>query len=186
MISHSRKRPHLVFPKRKSKGLSCDDVSPQYKSAKLCSHVVAAAHHNKELDSFVASYQTLKAVPNITKLTTSTMPRGRGRKGSKATTKQKAAVPVQDRIELYLISTGKDAASLHASMQIQVSASSDAEVSVSPVCNTPSFYGQGVNSATYSWFSNPSYYSSPTVFPSPYPPMSTSAYFFTYHEYSRH
>ena len=186
MISHSRKRPHLVFPKRKSKGLSCDDVSPQYKSAKLCSHVVAAAHHNKELDSFVASYQTLKAVPNITKLTTSTMPRGRGRKGSKATTKQKAAVPVQDRIELHLISTGKDAASLHASMQIQVSASSDAEVSVSPVCNTPSFYGQGVNSATYSWFSNPSYYSSPTVFPSPYPPMSTSAYFFTYHEYSRH
>ena len=71
------------------------------------------------------------------------MPRGRGRKGSKAPTKRKAAVPVQERIELHPISTGKDAASLHASMQIQVSACSDTEVSVSPVCNSPSFYGHG-------------------------------------------
>ena len=61
------------------------------------------------------------------------MPRERDRKGSKTPTKRKAAVPVQDRIELHPISTGKDAASSHASMQIQVSESSDAEVSVSSV-----------------------------------------------------
>ena len=111
VISHSGKCPHLVLPKRKSKGLSCDDDCPQ---SKLCSHVVAAAQHNKELDSFVASYQTLKTVPNITKLATSTMPRGRGHKGSKAPTKRKAAIPVQDRIELHpLLCKASSDAHLH-------------------------------------------------------------------------
>lgn len=36
-------------------------------------------------------------------------------------------------------------------MQIQVSASSDAEVSVSPVYNTPTLYGHNINSTPYPW-----------------------------------
>ena len=42
VISQSSKRPHLVLPKQKSAGMQCEDC-PRYKSAKLCSHVVAAA-----------------------------------------------------------------------------------------------------------------------------------------------
>ena len=53
VISHSGKRPHLVVPKRKSGGMACDGDCPQYKSAKLCSHTVAAAAHNKQLDQFI-------------------------------------------------------------------------------------------------------------------------------------
>ena len=165
VISHSGKRPHLVLPKKK-KGLSCDDDCPQYKSAKLCSHVVAAAQHNRDLDSFIASYHSLKTTPNLTSLATSTMPKGRGRKGSKGPVKRKPAVPIKERIEMHPISSP---------MQIQVSASSDAQVSVSPVYNTPSLiHGQGMNLMTNSWYSSPSYYTSPTLFPSPYPPMVTS------------
>ena len=43
VISRFGKCPHLVPPKKKSGGLTCDDDCPQYKSAKLCSHNVAAA-----------------------------------------------------------------------------------------------------------------------------------------------
>jgi len=66
VVSHSGKRPHLVLPKKKSGGMSCDDDCPQYKSAKLCSHTVDAAESNKQLDQFIASYQGMK-IPNLTK-----------------------------------------------------------------------------------------------------------------------
>ena len=100
VISHSVKRPHLVVPKRKSGGMACDGDCPQYKSAKLCSHTVAAAAHNKELDQFIASYQGGKKLPNLTKLATTDMPKGRGRKGSKVPTKRKQSTPIEKRIEL--------------------------------------------------------------------------------------
>lgn len=174
VISRSGKRPHLVLPKKKSGGLSCDDDCPQYKSAKLCSHIVAAAHYNGELDSFIDSYRTTKTTPNLTKLATSTMPKGRGRKGSRAPTKRKQTIPIQDRIELHPTVPEKDV-SLNASMQIQVSASSASEVSVSPVYNTPTL-AHNANSTNYPWYPNPLFYSSPMLFPSPYPPMPSSTH----------
>jgi len=67
VVSHSGKRPHLVLPKKKSGGMSCDDDCPQYKSAKLCSLTVAAAESNKQLDQFIASYQGMK-IPYLTRL----------------------------------------------------------------------------------------------------------------------
>lgn len=42
VLSRSGKHPPLVTPK-KNGGFSCDDKCPQYKSSKLCSHVVAVA-----------------------------------------------------------------------------------------------------------------------------------------------
>ena len=60
VLSYSGKRPHLVLPKRKCSGMFCDDC-PQYKSAKLCSHIVAAAQYNGKLDSLIASYSTTKS-----------------------------------------------------------------------------------------------------------------------------
>ena len=56
VISRSGKRPHLILPKKKCGGLSCDDDCPQYKSAKLYCHTVAAAEYNKSLDQFISSY----------------------------------------------------------------------------------------------------------------------------------
>ena len=100
VISHSGKRPHLVLPKRKSGGLTCDADCPQYKSAKLCSHTVATAEYNKQLDQFIASYSSIKKTPNLTKLATTDMPKGRGRKGSKGPVKRKPSVGIEKRIEL--------------------------------------------------------------------------------------
>ena len=54
VISRTGNRPHLVLPKRRSGGMACDDDCPQYKSAKLCSHIIAAAEHKKQLDTFIA------------------------------------------------------------------------------------------------------------------------------------
>ena len=101
VVSRTGKRPHLVLPKRKSGGMACDDDCPQYKSAKLCSHIVAAAEHNKQLDAFIASYGAIKKTTNITKLATADVPKGRGRKGSKVPTKRRPSVPIERRIELH-------------------------------------------------------------------------------------
>lgn len=60
-------------------------------------------------------------------------------------------------------------------MQILVSASSDAEVGVSPVYNTSTLYANSVKSTPYPWNPYQSFCSSP-MFPSPYPSMPTSTY----------
>ena len=54
VVSRTGNRPHLVLPKRRSGGMACDDDCPQYKSAKLCSHIIAAAEYKKQLDTFIA------------------------------------------------------------------------------------------------------------------------------------
>ena len=77
-----------------------NDDCPMYKSAKLCSHTVAAAEYNRQLDQFVASYGKVKKTPNLTKLAMAEMPKGRGRKGTRARAKRKPSVPVQSRVEL--------------------------------------------------------------------------------------
>ena len=99
VISRSGKRPHLVIPKKMG-GMACDDDCPMYKSAKLCSHTVAAAEYNRQLDQFVASYGKVKKTPNLTKLAMAEMPKGRGRKGTRARAKRKPSLPVQSRVEL--------------------------------------------------------------------------------------
>ena len=101
VISCSGKRPHLILPKKKCGGLSCDDDCPQYKSANLCSHTVAAAEYNKSLDQFISSYGSVKKVPNILKLATTSMPKGRGRKGTKVPAKRRPPIPVETKIELH-------------------------------------------------------------------------------------
>lgn len=91
VISKSGKRPHLKLPK-KNGGTACDDDCPQYKSASLRSPAVAAALHNEQLTQLVLSYKKVERTPNLTKLATSEMPKGRGRKGGKAPVRRKVSV----------------------------------------------------------------------------------------------
>ena len=100
VLSRTGKRPHLVTPK-KSGAFSCDDQCPQYQSSKLCSHVVAVAEQAHRLSGLVSALQKEKNKgPNVSKLALTTMPRGRGRKGSRAPPKKRAAVDIQQRYEL--------------------------------------------------------------------------------------
>ena len=86
--------------RKKNGGLACDKDCPQYASAGFCSHVVAAAQHDNQLPKLVASYQSIKHGPNLMKLATCDMPKGRGRKGSKGPAKRKRQEAIEIRYEL--------------------------------------------------------------------------------------
>ena len=81
VLSYSGKSPHMVTPV-KGGGFSCDSNCANGKSLGVCSHSIAVAEVNGKLSQFIAFVQKKKKHPNITCLTTTSMPSGRGRKGS--------------------------------------------------------------------------------------------------------
>ncbi len=91
VLSYSGKSPHMVTP-IKGGGFSCDSNCANWKSLGICSHSIAVAEINGKLSEFVAFVQKKKKRPNITKLTTASMPKGRGRKGGVPPRKRKAPV----------------------------------------------------------------------------------------------
>ena len=95
--SYSGTRPHLVTRKRSGQYV-CDDKCPNWQSLAICAHSVAAAEHNHELLPFVRWFTKAKKVPNITKLATTEMPAGRGRKGSRAPPKKRPKMQPESRI----------------------------------------------------------------------------------------
>lgn len=97
--SSSGQRPHLVIRKRTGQ-YCCDGTCPNWKSLGICSHSVAAAEDNSDLQSFVTWFAKAKKVPNITQLATSQMPAGRGRKGSVPPRKRRKTIPVESRKSL--------------------------------------------------------------------------------------
>lgn len=60
----------------------------------MCSHSVAAAEHNGDLDDFIQWLKKVQRAPNMTKLVTASMPKGRGRKGCAPPRKRMKRVPV--------------------------------------------------------------------------------------------
>ena len=80
VLSYSSKVPHMVTP-TKGGGFSCDSNCPSWKSVGMCAHSVAVAQVNGKLDELVSIVKKKKKNPNVTALVTSTMPKGRGRKG---------------------------------------------------------------------------------------------------------
>ena len=77
--SNSRPRPHHVTLKKS--GQYCDSECPNWRSLCICSHSVAAAEKEGDLEPFVEWYKRSKKLPNLTKLITTQMPKGRGHKG---------------------------------------------------------------------------------------------------------
>ena len=101
--SYSGSRPHLVTRKRSGQ-YACDDRCPNWRSLGICAHCVAAAEDNHELLLFVRWFMKAKKVPNITKLATTEMPAGRGRKGSRAPPKKRPKVQPESRIPFSVVS----------------------------------------------------------------------------------
>ena len=81
--SSSSDHPHVVKPNpRNVQQYLCDDKCPMYKAFFLCSHVIAAAHDNGDLHSFLQYYTCSKRGPNLTAIANQGMPTaGTGRKG---------------------------------------------------------------------------------------------------------
>ena len=72
MVNRSGKRPRLVLRKRR---MACDDDCPQYMqiSEIMLSHclvLLLLTRYNKQLDKFIASYETVKNVKKTPNLTT--------------------------------------------------------------------------------------------------------------------
>ncbi len=82
VLSYSGKIPHLVKPTKG--GYCCDSNCANWKSIGFCSHCIAVAELHGKLSQYASSLRKKKKVPNITKLVTSNMPSGRGRKGTVA------------------------------------------------------------------------------------------------------
>ena len=77
VLRYSGKLPHMVTPKEE---FCCDSNCPSWKAIRICSHTVAVAEINKKLQQFLSSRKRKKGV-NFTKLLTTSMPKGHGRKG---------------------------------------------------------------------------------------------------------
>ena len=105
--SYSGSRPHLVSRKKNGQ-YACDSMCPNWRSLGICAHSVAAAEDNKELQLFVQWYLKAKKVPNLTKLATTEMPAGRGRKGSKAPPKKKSKVQPDSRVPFSIVAGVQD------------------------------------------------------------------------------
>ena len=88
---------HLVTPGSNNK-FNCDCANNR--SLGICSHVVAVAEVNGKLKQFIELYRKAKKMPSLTKLATSDMPKGRGRKGGRVPRKKQTKTPIATRVDL--------------------------------------------------------------------------------------
>ena len=80
VASKSSKIPHFVCAGSNGE-YCCDGNCLQWKSSRICSHIVSVAEKNHELRKFLLWYNGTGQEPNITLLAMSGLPAGRGRKG---------------------------------------------------------------------------------------------------------
>lgn len=92
VLSYSGRKPHLVVTK-KGGSFACDEDCPNWCALGDCAHSVAVASMCGKLSDFVS---WLKKKKKLTKYAQSTMPKGRGRKGSQCPRKRKTRVPTEN------------------------------------------------------------------------------------------
>ena len=91
-------KPHFVQPSKTGGGFLCDDECLGYKSAKICTHTVAAALKAGDVKAFICWYKKLKCKPNFTVVAESGKPTTSGKKPRKGATK-KASKHIHSIIE---------------------------------------------------------------------------------------
>ncbi len=80
VMLYSSVMPHLVLQVSNGQ-YQCDDKCINWTTSGICSHSIAVAELNHDLDKFLRWYNTAAAEPNITSLAFTGLPSGRGRKG---------------------------------------------------------------------------------------------------------
>jgi hypothetical protein len=170
VLSFGGKVPHMVIPTQGG-GFNCDSNCPNWKSLCLCSHTVAVAEANGKLAEFIAFVRKKKRVPNVTKLVTSSMPRGRGRKGGVTPRTRKRAPATTSRVPMSIDVQGP----VEHSQGLQAT-SSDVSFATVNMVNSPFYSPSGYHYPIppgYSAFPPYSYpYQTPDTFSRP-----TSPYF---------
>ena len=86
--SFSSKTPHFVSSRFGGQYV-CDSACIHWNSAKICSHTLAVAESNGELNQFLQWYSISGVSPNITRLGMEGLPKGRaGQKGGRSKRKR--------------------------------------------------------------------------------------------------
>ena len=128
VLSYSGQRPRLVMPKR-GNAFACDQDCPNWKALSVCAHTVAVAELCGKLQEFIACFKKTKKSPSLTQFAEATMPRGKGRKGSKCPRKRKASVPTTAVLENPSISQCPSDSGFNQQVSTPVS------VNVAPPCS---------------------------------------------------
>jgi hypothetical protein len=71
--------------------VSCEPTCLRWSSYKLCAHTIAVAEKEGVLMGFIKKYAKSSREPNLTNLATHDMPKGRGKKATKATQRRKGS-----------------------------------------------------------------------------------------------
>ena len=75
---------------------ACDQDCPNWCALNICAHSVAVASLCGKLSKFISWLKRTKKTPNLTKFAQSTMPKGRGRKGSQCPRKRKLQISTEN------------------------------------------------------------------------------------------
>ena len=90
VLSYSQDTPHHICSH--SGQYPCDSHCPQWISSQICSHTLAVAKHN-DLMNFLQWYVKSGQTPNLSTLSLSGLPRGRGQKGGKPKRQRSKVTP---------------------------------------------------------------------------------------------
>ena len=123
VASRKGKRPHLVTRNKGGK-FSCDNDCPNWKSIGFCSHSIAVAQVNGQLEEFCNILRKSKRLPSISQLVLTGLPAGLGNKGNRVNRKRKS-----------------EEASSRVSLTTPPIASSCSSLETTSSCNLPSLPG---------------------------------------------
>lgn len=188
VLSYSGKTPHMVTPKENG-DFSCDSSCSNWKSLGICSHSVAVAETNRQLQQFLSAKK--KKTISVTSLLTTNMPKGRGRKGGVTPRVRKPTQPVTTRIEMSVSNNAPSTTSASVSFEqstittpsfhFSPTAMASQYVMQSPFYGNqqiyqPRYFGHQDWGMGYSTFPPPLYQHLPPPPASPLPPPSLSQY----------
>ena len=164
VASSSSQSPHFVTTDDKQPAkYICDGNCPMFRGFGICAHVVAAAHHNRQLELFVQWFVQTKCRPNLTAISREGLPKGAGRKGGVEKRKRKKTPQIEShskRIRTQPLATAVTAHSClaetdplpstswlepHRSLHASVTSFSSQTATPDPSCSTPSLISASPN-----------------------------------------
>ena len=114
VLSYSTSIPHLVQCGTNGQ-YKCDEKCINWSSSGICSHSIAVAEVNNDLQAFLDWYNNSAVEPNITSLAMIGLPVGRGRKGGIPRRKRRSAqkdIPIEHVVQRQATMPAQSTASL--------------------------------------------------------------------------
>ena len=102
-VEDSSRKGCALHVKIRGRGdVSCEPSCLRWSSYKLCGHTIAVAEKEGFLMGFIKKYAKSSREPNLTSLATHDMPKGRGKKATKATQRRKGSANRAVRAQIHI------------------------------------------------------------------------------------